>query len=174
MNFENLQITVSELPKAEDMKFTHLHKDYKSTRLIVVILFTVALLIGGVCVLAFTGNLLNLTAWTLAITVPFVYLLLAIIFVYKSYVPKGYVVRQRDIAYRSGWIFHSITVIPYNRIQHCEVSQGPIEKMFDLCRIMIYTAGGSYSEVEIPGLLYSEGETLRDHLLNQVTQNAAN
>ncbi len=174
MNFENLQLSVAELPKAEEMAFTPLHKDYKSVRLIVVMLFTALLFGVGVCVVVFNDFLFNLNEWLLGLGIPLLYLIVAVFFVYKSFIPKGYVIREKDIAYRSGFIYHSITVVPYNRIQHCEVTQGPIEKAFDLSRIMVYTAGGGDSELVIPGLLYEDGEKLREHLLKQIASNAVN
>lgn len=172
MDFVNLQLAVEQLPKAEELQFTGLHKDHRSVRMIAVFLFTALLILVGICILAVSGNLFELNGWLLAICTPLLYMLLAVFFVYKSFPTKGFVIREKDIAYKSGLIFHSTTIVPYNRIQHCEMTQGPIEKTFDLCRIMIYTAGGNDSELVIPGLTNTEGEALRDHLLKQVAANA--
>ena len=77
---------------------------------------------------------------------------------------RGYALRERDLTYRKGWIFFSTTTLPFNRIQHTEVSQGPIEKKFDLCTLKIFTAGGSTSDLSIPGLEEEEAQQLRDFI----------
>ncbi|MES2630023.1 MAG: PH domain-containing protein [Bacteroidota bacterium] len=172
MNFENLQLAVEELPRAEALEFTGIHKEYKSVKMVSNLLFALVLLIGGICTLVFSGELFSIRWWLVALTVPVAYFLVVLFFIHKSFIYKGYVIRERDIAFRSGWIFRSVTTVPFNRVQHCEIVQGPVEKSFDLCRIQIYTAGGSDSELMIPGLLYAEGEQIREHLLTKIAANA--
>ena len=58
--------------------------------------------------------------------------------------------------HRKGVLFKSTTTIPFNRVQHCEISQGPIQRMFNLHTLEIFTAGGGKSDLAIPGL---EGDT---------------
>jgi len=57
-----------------------------------------------------------------------------------------------------------MTSIPFNRIQHTEVNQGPLGRMFDLARVQIFTAGGSSSDISIPGLKVEEAHQLKDHI----------
>ncbi|MDA0304306.1 MAG: PH domain-containing protein [Bacteroidetes bacterium] len=65
---------------------------------------------------------------------------------------RGYLLRDRDLSYRSGWLFHSLTVVPFNRIQHSEVAQGPVAKRFRICTLKLYTAGSSGANLQITGL----------------------
>ncbi len=65
---------------------------------------------------------------------------------------RGYLMRSRDLTYRSGWLFHSITTVPFNRIQHSEVTQGPVAKRFRICTLKLYTAGSSGANLQISGL----------------------
>jgi len=60
------------------------------------------------------------------------------------------------VIHRKGVLFKSTTTIPFNRVQHCEISQGPIQRMFNLHTLEIFTAGGGKSDLAIPGL---EGDT---------------
>ncbi len=89
-----------------------------------------------------------------------------------GYKKRSYALRERDLTYKKGWIFYSITTIPFNRIQHTEVSQGPIERKFSLSTLKIYTAGGSTSDLSIPGLEPEEAQALRDFISKKAAINA--
>jgi membrane protein YdbS with pleckstrin-like domain len=84
--------------------------------------------------------------------------------IHIGYRKRSYALRELDLTYRKGWLFYSITTIPFNRIQHTDVSQGPIERQFALCTLSIYTAGGSTSDLSIPGLEQDEAQQLRDFI----------
>ena len=74
---------------------------------------------------------------------------------------RGYLTRSRDLSYRSGWLFHSITTVPFNRIQHSEVTQGPVAKRFKVCTLKLYTAGSSGANLQIGGLDEDVAKQLR-------------
>ena len=74
---------------------------------------------------------------------------------------RGYLTRSRDLSYRAGWLFHSITTVPFNRIQHSEVTQGPVAKRFKICTLKLYTAGSSGANLQIPGLDEEVAKQLR-------------
>ncbi len=59
-------------------------------------------------------------------------------------------------------------IIPYRRIQHCEVTSGPVEQMFDIASLNIYTAGGGSSDMTIPGLEDQRAATLKAHILRKI------
>lgn len=71
---------------------------------------------------------------------------------YLAYPKKSYMLREYDITYTTGLIWQKEITITYNRIQHIEVSQGPIEKLFKLSSLQLFTAGGQKSDMEISGL----------------------
>jgi membrane protein YdbS with pleckstrin-like domain len=74
---------------------------------------------------------------------------------------RGYLTRSRDLSYRAGWLFHSITTVPFNRIQHSEVTQGPVAKRFKICTLKLYTAGSSGANLQITGLDEDVAKQLR-------------
>ncbi len=82
---------------------------------------------------------------------------------------KGYLVREHDISFKKGLITFKLTTVPYNRIQHVEVNQGLLPKIFQLASIKIYTAGGSYSDLSIPGLQSNEAHRLKAFLSDQIS-----
>ncbi len=82
---------------------------------------------------------------------------------------KGYLLREHDVSYRTGLLFYKLTTIPFNRIQHVEVSQNMIEKAIGLSSVKIFTAGGSISDLSIPGLLPEKAHQIESFLLSEVS-----
>ncbi|MGB4960930.1 MAG: PH domain-containing protein, partial [Saprospiraceae bacterium] len=81
---------------------------------------------------------------------------------------QGYALRERDILFKSGVFFRSVIVIPFNRVQHCEIEQGPINRFFDLAVLSLYTAGGSSSDLKIPGLTMRMANNLKSFITDKV------
>jgi membrane protein YdbS with pleckstrin-like domain len=77
----------------------------------------------------------------------------------------SYVLDERGIEIRSGVVWRAVTNVPRSRVQHIDVSQGPLERAYGLGRLVIYTAGTDHSRIELPGLGYHVAFDLRNHLL---------
>ena len=77
----------------------------------------------------------------------------------------SYVLDADGIEIRSGVIWRTITNVPRSRVQHIDVSQGPLERSYGLGRLIIFTAGTHHSRVELPGLDHAVAFALRRHLL---------
>ena len=75
-----------------------------------------------------------------------------------------YAVREHDLVVQSGVIFRRWSSIPHNRIQHVDTRQGPIERIFGLSRLLVFTAAGMSADGSIPGLATADAERLRDQL----------
>jgi membrane protein YdbS with pleckstrin-like domain len=61
--------------------------------------------------------------------------------------------------------WQTITNVPRSRVQHTDVSQGPIERRFGLGTLIVYTAGTEHSRVTLPGLDFTMARRLRTQLL---------
>ena len=70
----------------------------------------------------------------------------------------AYLVREHDITFRRGVIFRNESTLPFVRIQHCSVNQGPYERRFGLSTVSINAAGSSLT---IPGLATADAERLK-------------
>jgi membrane protein YdbS with pleckstrin-like domain len=55
--------------------------------------------------------------------------------------------------------------VPRSRVQHTDVSQGPLERRYGLGTLVIYTAGTSHSRVNLEGLDHEVARRIRAHLL---------
>lgn len=107
------------------------------------------------------------------IGVPFIFVVIFVsrlAFVILGFPKKGYLLREHDVSYRSGLLIYKLTTIPFNRIQHVEVSQNMVEKSFGLSRVKVFTAGGSVSDLSIPGLLPEKAHQIKAFLLSKVSQ----
>ncbi len=67
---------------------------------------------------------------------------------------------------RGVWWKHQIAV-PWARVQHADVSQGPLQRMFGLGSLTIHTAGTSDSSVTIEGLEHETALGIRDEIIRQ-------
>jgi membrane protein YdbS with pleckstrin-like domain len=75
-----------------------------------------------------------------------------------------YVVREHDLLVQHGVLFRRWSSVPHSRIQHVDTRQGPIERIFGLSRLIVFTAAGSLADAAIPGLKTADAERLRDEL----------
>lgn len=82
-----------------------------------------------------------------------------------SYRYASYTVDADDIEIRSGVVWRRVTTVPRTRVQHTDVSQGPLERSHGLGTLVIHTAGTEHALVPLSGLDYESAIALRDHLL---------
>ena len=80
-----------------------------------------------------------------------------------------YRVDEQLIEIETGVVFRKSIAVPRSRVQHLDVSQGPMMRRHGLGQLSIYTAGTEYSQVNLPGLPYEEAQQLRDRLLPRDT-----
>jgi len=90
--------------------------------------------------------------------------IIGIIFPFLSYYYWKYEIRENELYIERGVLTKIRTVAPRTRIQHLDVSQGVIERMFGLARLIIYTAGSRGADIVIPGLEARYADELRDSI----------
>jgi uncharacterized protein len=84
----------------------------------------------------------------------------------------SYTLDGEGIEIRSGVWWRQIVSVPRSRVQHIDVSQGPMERSYGLGRLVLYTAGTAHSRVELQGLSYAVAFALRNHLLPRGSDDA--
>jgi uncharacterized protein len=72
-----------------------------------------------------------------------------------------------------GFLFFTDTVVPFVRVQHIDVGQGPVERLFGLARIVVHTAGTHNSIVTLPGLTRTNAEAMRDTIRRHIVTDFA-
>lgn len=72
---------------------------------------------------------------------------------------------RRGFEYKHGVVWRTVTDVPVTRIQHIDVSQGPLQKRFGLATLTIHTAGTSAAEISAAGLAEGTAAAIRDALV---------
>lgn len=84
----------------------------------------------------------------------------------------SYRVDRQGIRIRRGVFWQREIDVPRSRVQHTDVSQGPLERGHGLGTLVVYTAGTAHAKVELPGLDHGLALAIRDHLLPGVGEDA--
>lgn len=82
-----------------------------------------------------------------------------------AYGHTSYKVDAQGIEIRRGVFWRTITSIPRSRVQHTDVSQGPLQRTHELGTLVVYTAGTDHARVDLPGLAHARALLVREHLL---------
>ncbi len=156
----NRLIDPNELPETEEVPHSG-HPQIFRKELMLLGSIPFVIMLAGPAVLFILGQSLWGGA---ALALLSIIYLLVITVIRKSFPIRAYALRELDISYKKGWIFYSHVTVPFNRVQHSEISQGPVDRYFGLVTLHIYTAGGSSSDLSIPGLPREEAQRLRDFI----------
>jgi len=170
MIFENHEINIDALPKVETGTFQQLDENYLVVKYIGSFIFF--LILGfGLIMSYFLTEVTEVPGlfWGL-VGLWIVWAITSFVLTNLGYKIRGYILRDKDLVHRKGVVFKTMTTIPFNRVQHCEVSQGIIQRMFDLHTLQIFTAGGSNSDLSIPGLKADTAQRIKEFIINKTVE----
>ena len=80
----------------------------------------------------------------------------------RIYQRLRYGLTERLLQVVRGWLLHTDTIVPFVRVQHLDVTRGPLDKMFGTATLIIHTAGTRNSVVTVPGLAPDRAAEIRD------------
>jgi membrane protein YdbS with pleckstrin-like domain len=66
---------------------------------------------------------------------------------------------------RYGILFVEERAVPVRRMQHVDLVRGPIERLFGLATLVVFTAGNEGSAFRVPGLSAARARELRDRIV---------
>ena len=66
---------------------------------------------------------------------------------------------------RYGILFVEERAVPTRRMQHVDLVRGPIERLFGLATLVVFTAGNEGSAFRVPGLSAGRAQELRDRIV---------
>lgn len=89
----------------------------------------------------------------------------AVAFAGAKYHSSRYLLGTEDLAYASGIFWKSCRYIARARIQHVDVTSGPIARALGLVHLSVYVGGQVGAAINIPGLSPHEAERLRHTLM---------
>lgn len=165
--FTNETIDTKQLPRYESVELTSLHKNYWKVLLINnAIIFSII----AIVMIFLWINIEDSQEFS-----PFLVFGIFLVIVNGSFFlnrisfkKKAYAFRNHDVIYRSGLIATNTMVIPYNRVQHVALHEGFLSRYFGLAKVEIFTAGGSASDIEIPGIAKEEAENIKQLLMGKI------
>lgn len=167
--FSNLQVNPASLPTVDEIHFTGLHRDHLNVNILSNVLLwfvicTIAIIIHFTTLedLGFLGRAITAGVLGISMIISFTILIL-------GHKRKLYAIREKDVMYKKGLIWRTSIIIPFNRVQHAEVHQGPLDRLFSLSQLKVYTAGGSSSDLIIPGLRPHEANKLKHFILTKTS-----
>ncbi|MFN3863184.1 MAG: PH domain-containing protein [Erythrobacter sp.] len=82
----------------------------------------------------------------------------------RRYHARGYQMAADRLRVVRGLLFRSDTVVPFGRVQHIDVDQGPIERLFGIATLTLHTAGNHNASVSLPGLGEEQARAMREEI----------
>jgi membrane protein YdbS with pleckstrin-like domain len=149
-----------EAPEDNGDALTPLHPNYVK----VVRLGTLAAALPfvlGALVLEFAGELPP-GAFLAPVLLAVLYLLIRVPL--RRYQARGYQLGADRLRVVRGLLFHSDTVVPFGRVQHIDVHQGPLERAYGLATLVLHTAGTHNASVTLPGLAHGDAVAMREDI----------
>ena len=99
---------------------------------------------------------INLGVWT--------FYTLLFFYIGAAYRHFSYAMNEHGLYINRGVFWRKKIVVPRNRVQHTDVTQGPLERKFELSELIVHTAGTRNASVRLPGILFKDAEILRESL----------
>jgi membrane protein YdbS with pleckstrin-like domain len=131
MEFNNQQIDTELLPSIEDLQYSGLQSDYKKLLVITISIVNVILLSLFLCYAIFDPlNLPKIIIYGVG-TLIVLRAIWSFISAIKRFEFMSYALREKDIVYNKGWLWRQTIIVPFNRVQHIQVDQGPLERKFN-------------------------------------------
>jgi hypothetical protein len=78
----------------------------------------------------------------------------------------GWRLDDDGLAIRRGVFWRSETLVPRSRVQHVDLSHGPLDRHLGLAALTLHTAGTRLAAVSLGGLEQATAEALRDVLVD--------
>lgn len=83
---------------------------------------------------------------------------------------RKYALREKDISYKSGLFVKQMTTVPFSRIQHVEIDEKPISRIFGLSSLSVYTAGDSSDDLEIKGIKKETALQIKEFISTKINE----
>lgn len=103
-------------------------------------------------------------AYALPVVLLLLTVTLGLVWANRRYKRFGYALTDEIVRVRDGVVFHSDAIAPLYRVQHVDISRGPLQLSFGLATLTIHTAAPA-ADVTLPDLRADDAERVRDDIL---------
>ena len=162
IKFTNETIDINELPNFEEVQLNSLQSKYFNVIAVNLSLFNFLILILFSAISYFKADLFSNRVWLILGVALSILIGLSYPLAKLSFNKKGFAFRAHDAIYKEGLISETTTIIPFNRVQHVALHQGFISRKLGLASVELFTAGGSSSDLKIPGLVLSDAQIIKN------------
>ena len=81
-----------------------------------------------------------------------------------------YALQSTGLSIHRGLFWQQQHQVPQNRVQHIDITSGPLERRYGLSQLVVHTAGTRNASVTLPGLLHEDAAALRKQLINTASE----
>jgi hypothetical protein len=148
------------MTEAIDGGLTPLNPAYKTTTRIASAIGLLPFLIGA----GVLESAQLLPPGSIIVPVLLLYVFMAFVVPARKYRHWGYDMGIDRLRIVRGYMFYRDTVVPFGRIQHIDVDQGPIDRRYGLATLTVHTAGNHNSTVALPGLTHADALAMREQI----------
>lgn len=142
----------------DDDALTSLHPNHIKILRILTTLFTLPFVIGSLVLEV--SRVLPAGFFIVPVVLAAAFLILRLPM--RRYEARGFAMGGDRLRVVRGLLFRSDTVVPFGRVQHIDVQQGPLERFYGLATLTLHTAGSHNASVHLPGLLNEDALTMRE------------
>lgn len=151
-------------PLDDDSTLTRVHPHYAHALRVQTVLTAIPFLVAALVAEAVLSDMAILPQGLIAGTVLVIAVLLVIRVPTTRYNARGYQLGADRLRVVRGLLFRSDTVVPFGRVQHIDVNQGPLERFFGIATLTLHTAGNHNASVSLPGLGEELARTMREDI----------
>ncbi|MEP5936871.1 MAG: PH domain-containing protein [Erythrobacter sp.] len=160
--------TVVAATSGDDHTLTKLHPNYIKVLRIQTILTSLPFLVGALVV----ESAELLPKAVVVVPIALIALVAIIRLPARRHWARGYAMSADRLRVVRGILFRSDTIVPFGRIQHIDVDQGPLERFFGIATLTVHTAGTHNSSVTLPGLEHGLAMEMREEIRSHIKREA--
>ncbi|MEQ8410537.1 MAG: PH domain-containing protein [Erythrobacter sp.] len=152
-------------PVADGEELTALHPSYKTLLRLQTVFVFIPILIGALiaeAILAAEGA--PIPSGVIAGSLLLLAIVLVIRIPQRRFAARGYQMSDDRLRVVRGILWRSDTVVPFGRVQHIDVDQGPLERAFGIATMTLHTAGTHNASVDLPGLGEEHARDMREEI----------
>ena len=154
--FVNEPQLTSDLPRLSDEAFEPVDPNYLRVSLLSMGLFAGLIVVGG----GVATLLVSSRRWLPLVIMVGLLALTALTAVLRIIEVRniGYQIRTHDLSYRRGVLVKRVSTVPFVRVQHARIQQGPVQRRFGLATLEVNSAG---PDLSIDGLSSDVAERMK-------------
>lgn len=156
------------LPVNYDGELTRLHPNYAKALRLRTVMTAIPFLVAALVVEAVLRDKALPPPGLIAGTVLVIALALVIRIPQSRYNARGYQISADRLRVVRGLLWRSDTVVPFGRVQHIDVDQGPLDRFFGIATLTLHTAGNHNASVSLPGLGEELARTMREDIRDHI------